>query len=264
MTLIKIDKNGTKYYEDNRCPRCGGQGGSEAWVHTGYTCYACGGSGKTINPRIIKEYTPEYRAKLDARRLKKAIAKAPETNAKTFKHHGMNEDGKMWVVTGDTYAIKDELKESGARWSNLFGWHFDHETAYPCFVLSIEDIAEQNEAGVWEMFEEWWVMKIVKEQRDAHAPKTESEYIGEIGQKISVGVTLQRVFQFETHFTYMGEWSYIYKFADDHDNTITWKTAKHLDIDEGWHGTITGKIKEHSEYKGDKQTVLTRCKIERS
>ncbi|AYK20477.1 hypothetical protein C0073_022335 (plasmid) [Aeromonas veronii] len=28
------------------CGRCGGRGGSEAWSHTGWTCYQCGGTGK--------------------------------------------------------------------------------------------------------------------------------------------------------------------------------------------------------------------------
>ena len=261
-TLIRIDKNGTKYYASYVCPRCGGAGGSDAWAYTGWTCYECGGTGKAIKPRIFKEYTPEYKAKLDARRLERAKAKAPEDNAKFFKKFGMNEEGKTWIVLGNTFEIKDELKEAGAKYNDFIGWHFDHEASeFNCFELGIEEIAEQDNVGVWELFDCWWVNKIVKEQKDAHAPKTDSEYIGEVGQKISVGVTLERICQFTTHFTYRGETSYVYKFADESGNTVTWKTAKFLDIEEGWTGTITGTIKEHSEYKGDKQTVLTRCKI---
>lgn len=262
-TLIRIDKNGTKYYASYVCPRCGGAGGSDAWAYTGWTCYECGGTGKAIKPRIFKEYTPEYKAKLDAKRLERARAKAPEDNAKFFKKFGMNEDGKAWIVLGNTYEIKDELKAAGAKYNDFIGWHFDHETSeFNCFALGIEEIAEQDNVGVWELFDCWWVNKIVKEQKDAHAPKTSSEYIGEVGQKLSVDVVLERICQFETHFTYRGETSYIYKFADTNGNTVTWKTAKHLDIEEGWTGNITGTVKEHSEYRGDKQTVLTRCKIE--
>lgn len=262
-TLIKIDKNGTKYYANYACPRCGGAGGSDAWAYTGWTCYECGGTGKAIKPRIFKEYTPEYKAKLDARRLERAKAQAPKVNAEFFKKMGMNENGKAWIVLGNTYEIKDDLKAAGAKFNNLLGWHFDHEPSeYNCFELSVDEIAETDKAGVWELFDDWWVQKIVKEQKDAHAPKTASEYIGEVGQKLTVDVSLTRICQFETHFTYRGETSYIYKFADVNGNTITWKTAKHLDIEEGWTGKVTGTVKEHSEYKGDKQTVLTRCKIE--
>ena len=65
--LIRVDRNGTKYYEGYvPCSRCGGAGGSDAWAYTGWTCYNCGGSGKEWDS--WKEYTPEYEAKLEARR----------------------------------------------------------------------------------------------------------------------------------------------------------------------------------------------------
>jgi hypothetical protein len=32
--------------ESNICPRCMGAGGSDAWIHTGWTCNRCLGSGK--------------------------------------------------------------------------------------------------------------------------------------------------------------------------------------------------------------------------
>lgn len=66
-TLIRIDRNGTKYYEGQvPCDRCGGAGGADKWDFTGWTCYKCGGSGKMFGK--YKEYTPEYAAKLEARR----------------------------------------------------------------------------------------------------------------------------------------------------------------------------------------------------
>lgn len=70
-TLIRVDRNGTKYYSGMvPCDRCGGAGGADAWVHTGWKCYKCGGTGKILGK--WKEYTPEYEAKLEARRKAKA------------------------------------------------------------------------------------------------------------------------------------------------------------------------------------------------
>lgn len=69
-----------------------------------------------------------------------------------------------------------------------------------------------------------------------------------------------KVHTYETHFTYYGELNFIYKFKDQNDNTIIWKTSN-KDLEEGKTYRIKGTIKEHSEYDGDKQTVLTRCKI---
>ncbi len=63
------------------CTRCGGQGGADAWKHTGWKCYRCGGNGIDPNPEIIKLYTAEQNAKLDATAAKKAVklaAKAAE------------------------------------------------------------------------------------------------------------------------------------------------------------------------------------------
>ena len=69
--LIRVDRNGTKYWEGEvSCPRCGGAGGADQWKYTGWTCYQCGGTGKVFDK--WKEYTPEYEAKLNARRQAKA------------------------------------------------------------------------------------------------------------------------------------------------------------------------------------------------
>lgn len=57
------------------CSRCGGQGGSEKWRHTGYTCYRCGGNCDDPNLLVIKLYTAEQNAKLDAIQAKKNAKK---------------------------------------------------------------------------------------------------------------------------------------------------------------------------------------------
>ena len=76
-TLIKIDRNGSKHYEGMiPCDRCGGQGGSDAWQYTGWTCYKCGGTGQVFSKWI--ERTPEYEAKLAERRRKRIEKKLLE------------------------------------------------------------------------------------------------------------------------------------------------------------------------------------------
>ena len=75
---IRTDKNGTKYYYDWTCPRCGGAGYSDKWLYTGKVCYECGGTGKRFSAKVIKEYTPEYFAKLEAKRQAKAAKEAEE------------------------------------------------------------------------------------------------------------------------------------------------------------------------------------------
>ena len=85
-------------------------------------------------------------------------------------------------------------------------------------------------------------------------------YYGEVGNKIKdIKVTGRCVAGYDTQFGY----TYIYKFKDDEGHIFIWKTTKDIDTDdEGiFVGQIAGTIKEHSEYAGEKQTVLTRCKV---
>lgn len=258
--LLRIDKNGTKYWMSTECPKCGGNGNIWYYSHVqAGVCYMCGGTG--YKETKWKEYTPEYAQKLADRRLAKARKSADERNAKFFKKMGMSEDGKAWVVVGNTYEIKDELKEAGAKFG-ILDWHFDHaDNGYDCFEVSIEDIAEKDIQYTWQTFDDYFIKKFIKEQKALHAPKTASEYVGNIGDKVEMCLTFKDEFSFETHFTYSGELNFIYKFADENGNTFTWKTSKWLELDKDAEYTVKGTIKDHKEYKGDKQTVLTRCKV---
>lgn len=98
-----------------------------------------------------------------------------------------------------------------------------------------------------------------------------SNYIGAIGKKINATVVLDNIHEFEGFVR--GSTSYIYTMKDSDGNVIVWKTSSMLaintvngeDVDtdfirKGDTMTITGTVKEHSEYRGTPQTVLTRCK----
>lgn len=98
-----------------------------------------------------------------------------------------------------------------------------------------------------------------------------SEHIGNIGDKIELDVKLIGRHKYTTHFTYYGETNYIYTMEDANGNTLVWKTTSLLDVPvkngeeidfirTGDMMRIKGTVKEHSEYKGTKQTVLARCK----
>lgn len=99
-----------------------------------------------------------------------------------------------------------------------------------------------------------------------------SEYIGSVGSKISLEVTYKKSFDYQTHYTYYGETHYIRIFEDSEGNCIVWNTTSGIVEDKkvlDKNGIpvfiplnskiiITATIKEHSEYKGTKQTVVSR------
>lgn len=263
LTPYKIDKNGTQYFASNVCRKCGGKGYLYGYEHIdGARCWRCGTTGREDKPYTWKRYTPEYAQKLADKRRAKMIARAPETNANILKKWGFSADGKAYIVLGDTFAIKDELKAAGAKYNDALGWHFAQINGdFNTFEIDISDIAEQDDTGVWQMIHWHRALDIIKKAKDERAPKTASEYVGNIGDTLTLSATLSSVSTFETHFTYYGETNYIYKFTDENGNSIVWKTASFQKIEEGKTYEIKGKVKEHNEYKGDKQTVLTRCKI---
>lgn len=95
-----------------------------------------------------------------------------------------------------------------------------------------------------------------------HSENT-SEYVGNIGDKISVTVHYTKTFWYNTNF---GTTSYIHLFSDNKGNIFKWTTGKSIVTSDGRRIPedasieLVGKIKDHSEYHNQKQTVLTRCK----
>ena len=202
--LIRVDRNGTKYFEgDVPCSRCGGAGGADKWQFTGWTCYQCGGSGKEHGK--WKEYTPEYEAKLEAKRK--------------ARHEKWEREHAEEIAKAEAERKAKEEAERIAR-----------------------EAEEQR----------------IREQ------KAISQHFGAVGDKIDLDVILEKSAWFEIpSFRGFGtDTMHIYTFRDDKGNAIIWKTSKGLGIENGEAVHIKGTIKEHSEYDDEKQTVITRCKVE--
>lgn len=210
-TLIKIDKNGSKHYEQKcTCDRCGGDG-MYKWgaVINGVpqymgTCFKCEGAGWVFEKVI--ERTPEYQAKLDARRQAKL-----EANAK--KH----EESR-----------KQAEEERLAR------------------------------------------------QAELEAKKKISQFVGKVGERLNLTLTYIHTASFDvkSFSGYGTDRMHIHILKDAEGNTFTWKTGHGLGMDvskneyitwksaeEGQTVVLKGTVKEHNEYNGEKQTVLTRCKV---
>ena len=88
----------------------------------------------------------------------------------------------------------------------------------------------------------------------AEARKALSNYVGEVGKRQAFTATFERCFVIETRFGFQR----IYKFRDENENVYIWKTANAINSYEGTKLTFKATVKEHSEYKNEKQTVLTR------
>ena len=75
---------------------------------------------------------------------------------------------------------------------------------------------------------------------------------------------LDKCLVFDNNYSYYNDCFYKYIFHDIDGNVFVWSTNKELDncaYNDRCIIKVKGKIKEHREYKGIPQTILTRCEI---
>lgn len=85
-----------------------------------------------------------------------------------------------------------------------------------------------------------------------------SQYQGQVGKKITFQVReFKCVSCYEDGY---GGYSYLWKFIDTDGNVFMWSTGKSFEEDDVIE-TITGTVKKFEEYRGLKQTWVTRCKV---
>jgi len=84
-----------------------------------------------------------------------------------------------------------------------------------------------------------------------------SEFFGEVGKREVFTLTVLKVIDLQSDFGA----SHLHRFVDQKGNIATWfSSSQSLEIGKTYQ--IKGTVKKHEEYKGIKQTMLTRCSIE--
>ena len=93
----------------------------------------------------------------------------------------------------------------------------------------------------------------------AQAATNEADaYVGQIGDKIALSLTLVGHKELNNSFRI----STLLTFKDRFNNGFVWfKSGWASALNVGDTYTVSGTIKKHNEFRGNKQTILTRCKI---
>ncbi len=101
------------------------------------------------------------------------------------------------------------------------------------------------------------------EEARIKAEKAISQHVGQIGEKLEIRCTYQHTGSWEQKsFSGFGtDLMHIHVFKDADGNVLTWKTQTGINLEEGESVVLKGTVKAHTEYKEEKQTVLTRCKV---
>ena len=283
--ILKIDEKAKKAYIKEKCPRCGGLGFIVSRVENGNMipipvdggiCYKCN-SEKYIR-KWVKAYTEEemdkYLASQERAKERKAekaeqerqdkLNKSKENQEELLAKWGYDvENPLIWLIGGgSTYEIKDQLKEMGCKFNPAFGWYCNHEfdvpKGYGLVSINFYDVY------VWYPLSKRFDLKdnakeIADAAKAALEPESHSEYVGEIKERLrDLNVTLTAVRSFDSFYGT----SFIYIF-EYNENILVWITSSCKDIEVGEKIFLTGTVKEHAEYKGVKQTKLSRCVIKK-
>lgn len=271
------DKDGKKYVKIKQiCPRCGGLGIIASRVENGQIipipvaagiCFQC--EGKKYFIKEVRLYTEaEFKSmeknkekakeRLAAEREQKMKEEYAHKKAVWLETNGFAEDGSSYIVTGETYSIKDQLKEAGFKYDPILKWHKADPAGY-------EDRAIKIDVNDYFEFSAWGEGHYLTEAKDKvekllapTLPVSHSEWVGTIGEQLKdVKVKLTAKTGFYGRYGYTN----VYTFEDQAGNEYTWFTSCLVDKEVGDEFKISGRIKSHDEYKGAKKTIMTRVKI---
>ena len=207
-----------------------------------------------------KEIVAERRLKEAEKIEQEKRAKAGETKANWLLENGFNETGITYVyIADDSYNRKDELKAAGWRYHALVGWHigevnvpYNEEDIYTLDADTAAEFGMYGD-GTWR----YSVKEVIAKAKVSLKAESRSEWIGLEKEKIiDLPVVLKRKSGYQTRFG----WSDIYTFMNG-DNVIVWFTSSNTDLEEGKEYLLSATIKAHNEYKGEKQTTITRAKV---
>lgn len=180
--------------------------------------------------------------------------------------NGFNGNDTTFCICGNTYPIKDMLKEAGCKFNKLLFWHSPVEmTNLPedCyqFEVKFDEMYYYIAESGWQPHERNTAASIIREHTNRVMPKKEVEICGsylegEVGQRVrNLQATLTAVHGFSSMYGY----SFVYTFETSKGEKLTWITTKDLDMETDTVVDLTFTIKEFAEYRNERQTKITRA-----
>lgn len=277
------EKGGKMYSRvKTKCDRCGGTGIMASRVENGVIipipvdngiCYKC--LGRKYEEKEVRLYTEKERATLDRqteRRAEKAsakveaekaekLAKSEENKKNWLEQNGFSAEGITYAIVGDTYSIKDWLKENGYKFNPFLRWHGPEELmklpeGYQTLSFKFDDLYKWEPMVKSAFPYEDAKQKVEKAMAQAEGPSL-SEYIGEVGERLrNITAIYTSTHGFQGAFGYTN----IHSFKSG-ENVLVWFTTKDLNFEKGTLVDLTGTINLHEEFRGVKTTRINRCVV---
>lgn len=232
----------------------------------GGVCLKCKGTGyidKEIRLYTEKEKEAMVRAKQrkTEKQVQEKLQKAEEKKREWLEKNGFSAEGITTIYVGqDSFDIKDELKEKGWQYSGYIGWHIGQINVSDYDAEKIVELPVEQLAAFSLYGDGSWLStakNTVNQIRDSRRPQSKSMWIGEEKGKIdSLPIVVKRISGFMSKFG----WTNIVTLLSG-DDIITWITSTDIKLAEGENYYLSATIKEHKEYKSEKQTLIIRPKF---
>lgn len=230
------------------CTRCGGAGASDRWIYTGRVCFDCNGAG-TLGTVEVSLYTQAELEKLNA---------TAEKRRATAKRKA---DAAQALRKAEADALRADFE---AKHAELLAWLRDtvaggeqDEGFLPDMLRVAKTRAAWTEAQVAAIAK-------VKASREAVAAKrAASTHVSTIGQRLTFDVTVEHVAAFTRpcfNAHWLSETVNIATLRDAAGNALVVKSTSFCP-QKGDTMKLKGTIKEHAEYRGEAQTILTRVAV---
>lgn len=209
--------------------------------------------GKGAKPKQVRWYTDEEWSKM----YPDMAIKMSHPNDYFRYILGFGNAGYITIYYGDTYENLSWFKAADeCRYHKIWGWYTSSEDTVSSILPQGVKTARLNWTDVSTNGQEPDENKARAAVEAIIYPKSDSEYIGNIGDKVDVILAVTRAVPVEGYFGA----ATLHTFEDEDGNQCIWSTtARTLEPGKTYH--IKGSIKDLQEYHNAKQTVLTRCRV---
>lgn len=200
----------------------------------------------------------------------KTVREAEEEGVAPTSFTVLNSLNTSWWCDGDNPTEEEEQlwREVNKKSKLIINWFRNELDPQNDFeqklktLYSKDVVYKEHHMGVVCYGIVFWKKAMAKKLEDAK--KANSNFVGEPKKRLK-GLQLDYKGSFymgTSNYGYYPEKIYLHKFADAEDNVYVWKTTNGcVDQDLGSKKVVLdGTVKEHKEFNGEKQTVLTRCK----
>lgn len=155
--------------------------------------------------------------------------------------------------------VEEEYIEAALKWARNWDGHEWNDYRENLKVIANLDYCEWKHLGylasLFMAYDKDMEREIKRMERKNS--RAQSNHIGEVKEKVTCSVK-----EFKCLTSWETQWgvTFLYEFITEEGNILIWKTGKWIDEDREI-TIITGTVKAHNEFRGTKQTELTRCKV---